>query len=280
MVREAVVIGFAMLVIGLGAAACKQSATRLGCETCQSTSHVVRLQRIPAESRTERKSFDHPFDLPAADWARILQAIAVQREQSVLIVWTVKGASEPAFRQEQITYLSRALSQTLAEARPDEQAVFALSEPRSAELEDITTGAWFHADGLLWLVLPNFRVVVSMPTIRDALWREPLIVRPGAAFDFVAGKYESVFPESRGLPNLVRAVSPTLRIAYRGLLGAVRSESAVGPPGTGPRPSAPERMDDEASIDDRLRRLKRLHDEHVLSDEEYLDKKRELLKRF
>ena len=135
----------------------------------------------------------------------------------------------------------------------------------------------------LHIVLANFRKAVGMPGTRRLLWERPLRPDAGPAYDFVASDHQTVVRDPDAGFNPLASAPAELSIAYQPLLlrepasGAVTQETlAVHPspaPSSGNDPSP-------TSIENRLRVLKRLHTERLITDEDYQAKKQQLLERF
>ncbi len=242
----------------------------------------VRLDARADDPRREGAArFAHPVVLSPAEWARILAGIRIQRRQdSVLFTRALEPPTE-AFAPDEIVYLSRALSETFAKARPDERVVFAMSKVLPSGLNEITTGGWFAEGARLHLLLANYRHSVTRTTVRERLWNEPLRAIAAPFYDVVQGQYQSVVRGAGLLSALASGAGPEIVIEYRALLGApppaVRQpatavEKAIPAPDAGRLPAA--------AAEERLRALKRLREEGLITDEEYREKKKEILGNF
>lgn len=242
----------------------------------------VRLDARADDPRREGAArFAHPIVLSPAEWARILAGIRIQRRQdSVLFTRALEPPTE-AFAPDEIVYLSRALSETFAKARPDERVVFAMSKVLPSGLNEITTGGWFAEGARLHLLLANYRHSVTRTTVRERLWNEPLRAIAAPFYDVVQGEYQSVVKGAGLLSVLSSGSGPEIVIAYRALLGApppairqpaMAVEKVIPAPEAGRLPAA--------AAEERLRALKRLRDQGLITDEEYREKKKEVLGNF
>ena len=269
------------------------SALLLLCQACQGPERsarpaheeqerFVRLDARADDPRPEGAArFAHPVLLSSAEWARILAGIRIQpRKDSVLFTRALEPPTE-AFAPDEIVYLGRALSETFARARPDEWVVFGMSRVLPSGLNEITTGGWFAEGTRLHLLLANYRHSVTRTAVRERLWKEPLRAVAAPFYDVVQDERYTVV-KGRGLFFALSSGSgPEIVIEYLSLPGA--------PPAAGRQPaSAVEKVlpAQEAgrlpatAVEDRLRTLKRLREQGLITDEEYREKKKEVLGSF
>lgn len=282
--------------------------------------------------------FNHPLELSEREWTRILENVWVRYEPGALALASPKEPSKPAFTQDEIAFLAKRLGRAFRIARPDEWVVFGLRGQRSPELTEITTGGWYVEGDRLNLWLANYRHVVSMASIRQQLWDDPLHSMGDRYYSFAAGDSQTAVLVGGGFLGDVRGTAvPQLIIDYKNFLpppavakpppaaaspappAVVRpapAASAPAPPVAAPmppaiapappasarpappavipapsvvtpapRPDAPQpasppeqgRSSDTAN---KLRELKQLRDEGVITEEEYRTKKRQLLERY
>jgi hypothetical protein len=139
-----------------------------------------------------------------------------------------------------------------------------------------TTGGWFVEGLSLHLVLANYRKVFTMPSTRQLLWERPLRSDAGPAYDLVAGSHQTIVRDSSVVSGLFSSSPSELMISYQAaLLGepveaSAPKGSSTPPPGITSTPM---------SIEDRLRALQRLHDQGLITEEEYRAKKQQILER-
>jgi hypothetical protein len=221
--------------------------------------------------------------LSAEDWKVILKSIHVQRQDQGILLFTSKGPVEPAFTDDEVEYLGATLSRVFGQANSHERVVFALTRHQSANLTEITSGSWFVTGPSLHLILANYRYAVTMPTVREILWQDPMWTKAGPFYDLVPGDHQMVAAEEGSVPKLFSLTLPVLSIAYKPLLlgeppGSPAVPNAVAGSEVSPRPgnASPPR----ASLEERLQILKRLRDQGLITDEEYRTKKQQLLDRF
>jgi putative oligomerization/nucleic acid binding protein len=254
---------------------------RIACGTCEDQDHIIRLQ--PAPHRDGQPAFTHPFLLSPEDWKVILKSIHVQRQNQVFFIFTTKGAVEPAFTDDEIEYLSATLSRVFGQARPDERVVFALSRHQSADVTEVTSGGWFVTGPSLHFVLANYRYAVTMPTVRELYWQDPMWTEAGPFYDLVPGEHRTVVDEDGSPRRLVTSALPSLSIEYKQLLlaeseSSSNSHKSQTPGQLSPAPS--QTSHPSLSLEERLQMLKRLRDQGLITEEEYRTKRKQLIDQF
>ena len=202
----------------------------------------IRIEgRYGDEHRVGPTRFEHPLILTTEEWERILSNIQVQSRKDTLIATTAKNPAEPALSPDQLVYLSQGLQKAFSRAHPDEFVVFGFSQTRSPQLTEITTGGWFVEGQRLHLILANYRHSVSMKTIRDELWRDPLHSNSSPSYQIVPGPNQTLGRE-KGLAGFLSTDAPDLLIDYKALLemkpSAPAALSPVGSPIAVPAPAA------------------------------------------
>lgn len=258
-------IGLMLLWSSAGLAA--SDRTRIACGMCEEPDRFVRYQTNTTEKLTEGATiFSHPVTLSPEDWARLLYRIHVQSQLDTVLFGQTKGPVVAAFTDEQIQFLSPALSRAFASARPDEMIVFGLAAPRTTELTEITTGGWFVAGDVLHLILANYRTAVGLPGVRTLLWDDPLKTQPGLRYDLVPGDDQAPVPHKASLNPFGAPPPSQIAIQYRSIIQTDRASSI---PLASP----------DSLLEERLARLKRLREEGLITEEDYIAKKKELLDR-
>ena len=268
-----------MLMMAVLAVACSLGAvpaSRVVCGMCEEPDRFVRLQVATKDRHAEStQPFSHPFRWSAEQWKPILRSIHVQkRGQGAFFFPGPNGPTLPAFAPAEVDYLSETLTRAFAQAQPSEVVVFGLTSPKTQEITEITTGAWFVKDTQLYLILGNYREAFTMSNIRELLWQDPLHMIAGALYEFVPGPYQSLPREDNGLGTFLIPEAPQLAITYQQLsLGA--------PPVDGghEKGSLPFAYPD-SSLEGKLQRLKQIRDDGLITDDEYAAKKKALLDGF
>jgi hypothetical protein len=252
--------------------------TRVVCDQCEEPDRFVRLQDASeVRGSADSRQFTHPFVLSPEEWSALLTELHVQRRAEGFLFRDPPGPVLPAFTPEEVGYLSTALSQAFAQVQASEMVAFGMSRPNSYGMGELTTGGWFVEGLSLHLVLANYRKVVTMPSTRQLLWERPLRQDAGPDYDLVAGSHQTIVRDSSVVSSLFSSSPSELMISYQAaLLGEPVEASAPKESSTPP----PEITSTPMSIEDRLRALQRLHDQGLITDEEYRAKKQQLLDRF
>ena len=268
-----------MLMMAVLAVACSLGAvpaSRVVCGMCEEADRFVRLQVSTRDRHAESDQlFSHPFHWSAEQWKPILRSIHVQkRGQGVFFFPSPNGPALSAFTSAEVDYLSETLTRAFAQAQPSEVVVFGLTSPKTQEITEITTGAWFVKDTQLHLILGNYREAFTMSNIRELLWQDPLHMIAGALYEFVPGPYQSLTREDNGLGTFLIPEAPQLALTYQQLsLGAP-------PVDGGHEKGSPPSAYPDSSLEGKLQRLKQIRDDGLITDDEFAAKKKALLDGF
>jgi hypothetical protein len=251
-------------------------ASRVVCGMCEEAGRFVRLQ-MPTKDRSVEgvQPFSHPFRWSAEQWKPLLRSIHVQkRGQGMFFSPAPNGPTLQAFTPAEVDYLSETLARAFAQAQPSEVVVFGLTSPKTQEMTEITTGAWFVKDTQLHLVFGNYREAVTMSTVRDLLWQDPLHMIAGALYEFVPGPHQSLTREEDWIGTFLIPEAPQLALTYQQL--SLGTYPVKGGHMTGSPPSAYP----DSSLEGKLQRLKQIHEDGLITDDEYAAKKKTLLDGF
>jgi len=271
------------------------SAITLGflCQFCAQPSPVVskspqeeppRFVRVEARYGAANPSgltrFNHPLELSEKEWTRLLESVWVRHDPGFFTFASQDEAPIPAFTVDDITFLSKWLGKAFTRAHPDEWVVFGLSQARSADITEVTTGGWFVEGERLHLMLANYRYAVTMSSVRKRLWDDPLQSLGSRSYTFAAGDYQSATLVGGGFVGDLRGTSILqLAIDYKGLLKPPSAAKPVQKSDT-PQPAVSPEQGGGSDSAQKLRELKQLRDEGVITEEEYRTKKKQLLDRF
>jgi hypothetical protein len=221
--------------------------------------------------------FTHPLVLSPEEWTVLLGTLRIQRQAEGLLFRDPPGPVLPAWTPEDISYLSVALSEAFAQAQPHEMVVFGLSHLNAYQMTEVTTGGWFVDGPSVHVVLANYRQVVTMPGTRWLLWEHPLRPDAGPRYDLIPGDHQTMVRDSSGISSLFSSPPSELVMAYPAIL---LSESGEEPPRKESPAPIVERGSFSTSLESRFRLLKQLHEQGLISEEEYRTKKQHLLDRF
>lgn len=257
---------------------------RPACGTCDGDDRFVRLQISDGSlDRDIGKGFTHPFKLSREEWTRLLGNIHVRRLRQGLFSSSPEGSPVPAFDVDEVAYLAGALNKALAEARQNEWAIFGLSRTQSPEVMEITTGGWYVQGRYVHLVLANYRYAVTMPGVRERLWKEPLYTAGVFSYELVPEDFRTVTERDDRRSGVFSAEVPDLAIEYTPLL--VAGPAPVSSPQTSGDAKGRSITQDlktvpTVSVEERLRTLKRLKEQALITEEEYREKRKQVLDQF
>ncbi len=228
------------------------------------------MEEQAASGRSRR--FDHPLSLETKQWETVLRSVKVRGIHRPLLGPSYHGATEAAFTDEEVLYLGAALQRAFQEATAQQRVVFVLARTSDAGLSQLTSGAWFVEQGRIHLQLANYRVTVTMPSIRKQIWNDPLFAQAGAFYEPVPGDHQEMVQAAEGEGNPFRPESAELAIEYGTLTGHGSQPASMPSAGTAPSTPSP-------SLEDRLGQLKRLYEQGLITEEDYRTKKQQLLDR-
>jgi hypothetical protein len=237
---------------------------------------LVRLDSSMFQEEVSGAPAGHIPELTAADLAEILRSVRIQPEISFLSYWVLRNEPLPelAFHNDDAALLAPHLQAALARARPTETAVFFLRKTRADNIPLVTTGGLLiHGDQLVVLLANARRPTTTqrkLETARDA----PLHPLGEVDFHFVPGPYQTTLAK-KDLPQSIAMTSaPALSVDYRA------SPAGILQPGRGSSPSQTEPEFPAALIEEKLHRLKTWREQGLITDDEYLHKRQEILQRF
>jgi Short C-terminal domain len=167
----------------------------------------------------------------------------------------------------------KSTSIAFAQAQPTEWVVFGLSRPGPSEVAEIATGGWFMEGTHLHLFLANYRYAVTAPNIRELAWENPLSSQVNS-YELVPGDHQTLIQTKED--GLRRLTGSEISIAYQALLLA---EPLSTPSLSGGSSSSllPQSQSEHLTLEERLKTLKRLRDQGLITEEEYRSKRSRLL---
>lgn len=240
------------------------------CVSCDDQ-RLVRIVPVTKDSALEPgQRLQQPLDLTQTEWEAAVRSVMVRRIHRPMLGPAYQGAAEPAFSEEEVRYLGASLRRAFQQATAQEQVLFALARPSEAGVEQVTSGAWFVEADRIHLRLANCWVAVTMPSIRKQIWIDPLFAQAGTFYELVPGERQKLVAGSRESRNPFRTELVELTIEYPAL------SAPSSPPASSTRPEQPS---DSRSLEEQLGLLKRLHEQELITEEEYQAKKRQLLDR-
>lgn len=237
---------------------------------------LVRLDSALFQEEVSSAPAGHIPKLTAADLTEILRSVRIQPEISFLSYWVLRKEpqSEPAFPNDAANLLTPHLQIALGKAQPNETAVFFLRRTREDGIPLVTTGGLLiHGNQLVVLLANAGRPATTqrkIETARDA----PLHPLGEVDFHFAPGPYQAT-PAKKDLPPSFAITSAqTLSVDYRAwLVGLLQPNRDSSPSQTNMEIPA-------ATIEEKLHRLKTWREQRLITEDEYQQKRQEVLKHF
>jgi hypothetical protein len=218
--------------------------------------------------------FSHPVSLSEADWARILKTTFVQPQQR-LFIETKEVGPTPLFSESDLQYLVKYVTLAFTKAHPGEWVVFYLSDPQGTEMPEITSGGLFIEDSKLHFVLANYRQRVTMPFIQQEIWHNPLKPAGETFYNIVQQPHQTLRTERRwDLTQSFLVTVPELEIDYTALLILPPDNQEQGTPAQSKGTLS---QGEETQLVDKLRMLRQLHEEGLITEKEYRQKRQKLM---
>lgn len=249
---------------------------------CTSTSHLQRIaheadelllvldQREISANPAFEAPYDHPAEIAPADLEKILTSIQVKPDEGMLMSFFSEKKRTRLFNSKTVSQTASELSKALALANPLEKVDFYQMSPLDEENVSVTSGFLLVKGGQLHLRIDRYNV----PLLKG---RHPsragLGLKPSEE-----GKYAFALAEGKQMTHRT----------YKNVFGLPASEAhwlvidyadfpdQVLEPGTAPVSTEVAPL----TLEERLRTLKHLRDEGLITEEDYTEKKKTLLKDF
>ena len=205
----------------------------------------VRLVFPSGSIKARGRAFGHPIQRTESDWSGIVSRLQI-KPRSGFPLFARNADPEPAFRSSEVAYLAARLAVLFQDAGQHEWVAFCLQSSHDTGATEVTTGAFFVDEGDLHLLLVNYRLLVTIPQLLHDLKRRPLNATGAFAYDIVANRTWTVLQESHwdfSKPPLARVVEVVLQEGNRPMEAGLLEEN--------------------------LRKLKRLREQNLITEEDY-----------
>jgi hypothetical protein len=116
---------------------------------------------------------------------------------------------------------------------------------------------------------------VTAPNIRELVWENPLSIQVNV-YELVPSDYQTVIHDTEA--GLLRATGSEISIAYQPLLRGEPLSTSTLPDDSGSS-LFPQSQSERLSMEERLKILKRLRDQGLITEEEYRSQRSRLLER-
>ena len=267
---------FLSILLAMGCASLSNTRSR---PVLDDNDNSVRLEsRVDDFQMAIPLGFEHPVTLEEEDLFRILQSIRIVDPPSFLskLILRARPTSETAFIEKEARFLAKPMAEALRMATPNERVIFFLKHKRSAFKGSISSGIAFIKDKRLHLILARYRMGNQPGRPDIPVGGDPFPGRNDQSFYIVPGRFQKLLAETRA-PGGGENLFPKrwIAIEYATLLSAP-PESLEPEPSSGEMAQALPKL----TIEEKLETLKRLEEKGLITEEEYSEKKQELLKSF
>jgi len=261
---------------------------RISTVVYEEKNHAVRLEtRLGQDKKPIEYDYQHPATLTQKDLEKLLSSIYIKRPKTLLglLIPTLGSKDrEPAFSPDEIQFLSQHFPEALAVAKPNQRITFLLQRPRGMWRREITSGAIFIQGNHLNFVLANDRAMLDQEKMAVSDEDNPLYVYEQGAFEILPGEHQELVKADRKMLDQGGPLPATwLAMDYQKMLSsepAAESQATSGSPfQTSPQTPSSE-PNSALPLEEKLRVLKRLQEQGLISEEEYQAKKKELLETF
>ena len=252
----------------------------LGCATTNTLSrpiledgyNTVRLEAwLDASRQAFPLGFEHPAAIRAEELTRLLQSIQVVEPPGLLstLILKAKPTAEPAFTAKEAEFLAKPLAAALGTARPDERVVFFLHHQKSLYKGTTSSGVVFVKDKRLHLILGRYQMGNQPGRPDIPTGGNPFPESNDQNFYIAPGVFQTLVEESKA-PGGREAVAQQrwVSIDYASLLNPPAQTAE-------PTPVAP-----PLTLEEKLKTLNKLKEDGLITEEEYKEKRKELLKAF
>ncbi len=226
----------------------------------------VYLQRtISKDEQPVDAGYQHPVSLSPEEIHRLLQSIHIRYEVGILqrILSGSYKETQTAFSEEEITHMEAGISKALASAIPADQINFRLKHPRGIFTPSITTGVIYMKDDRFVVMLGNYQYIpLPDKNVGYGQFSDPLDTQGVQTVTIVPGPFQELYKSERS-----KLKNRWLLIDYKALLSSSLEQQTKTP-------------ETPAGLEEKLNTLKRLRDQGLITEEDYQEKKKELLKEF
>lgn len=265
------------------------SILAIGCASVRTVTRPVfndRYTIVSLESHLDQHrkpismGFDHPAEFTDEEMARILGSVQVVVPPGLLskLIFKTQPEPEPAFTPKEAEAFGKPMAKAFREATPDERIVFFFHHQRTVYKGTTTTGVAFIKDKHLNFLLGRYYMGNQPGSPDIPVSGSPFPNTNEQNFYLVASPYETI-GDGKTAPGGGEVVYPKrwLIIDYATLLNP--------PPPTAETPAEPEEIKPKASappstLEEKLKILNKLKEDGLITEEDFEQKKKELLEAF
>ncbi len=247
----------------------------VSCQSGPSTTRYIvnrpdQMVGMEVTYRDGAPEYSHPAVLTTELISHALQHIEVQPSSLLDQITGASSTRHEAFPEKQRQDLAQHISHALQQATPLETITFYWTTPRGNGIWEITSGGMYLRENDLHLILPNYRQTVPSKNPPQTSRNQPL-----AQLGDPLHSLKALPPAQQHTYDLATELwspqTPHFIIALNELPNV--------PPTSGNQQAetSMQLLNSEQSIKQRLKRLEKLHQEGLLLDNEYQDKRQEIL---
>jgi len=248
------------------------------CSTGPVVSKVVyedatRMVRVDVTYRTGKEEHRHPAIVSVQELNHALQSVTIETSSILPITFRNGGLNGKAFERKERKFLATHAVQALSRATPLEEVMFFWVHTRANEIREVTSGSLYIENDDLQLVLANLKYTTTRQVDVDRAKRDPLEVLGQPLYSLKPGPGNRIARESFW-DTWFSQPRQHLVIPLKNLPSqSATAEEKIRLPSNAPQESP-------ASLRKKLTELQELRDDGLITDEEYLNKRRELLEQF
>lgn len=239
---------------------------------------IVRLDSPLYKARGHAATNSHPIVFTVQDLQAILQAMKIQKEVSFLNYYVFRHDATPkaVFPSEVAGLLAPHISAALSKAQPEEIVVFVMSRSRKDGIPLITSGGLFVRGDQLMVVLAHVETPMTSERKREQVQANPLTPVNNPDFHFVVGPSQTILtPTDASELRPGSSSAPTVSIHYKALLAHSPDQVLPLKPDSDSLP-----LSSSATVEEKLRQLRSWHQQGLISEQEYREKRAEILASF
>lgn len=249
-----------------------------GCASPSSLSRAVveepnQLVRLEVTYRDGGQEHSHPAKVTPETLVRVLQSVTVT-PHSFLFPNVKNEEGDAAFSGEPLRFFAQHVSRALSQATPLEEILFYWSEKRDHSIQEITSGSCYIQDQSLHLVFANYRQAISGKLQADQARVNPRRILGGPLYRLQPGARGQIQPTSQW-EHFLETSPQHLVLAYQEVENSTPSSM---PHSTLQTPSSDATT--PSNVQEKLETLQLLRQKGLISEEEYHEKRKQILERF
>ena len=226
--------------------------------------YLVRLDRGDGSVR-----YDHPAEIDLETLKTALASVVARHEVSLLnrLLTQQKEVRGSAFTAEEVALLADRMKAAFLKATPQEQVAFFLTSRKNSMATQITSGVAFVKGGEIHLILANDQTSISSEQHPYLPRENPLYVYEPGSFQLLPQTHQRSVSDAAGrsLQGVAIDLAAPPAPARSEPMTSNAQEKAPAPSGASP-------------LEAQFRLLKKLREENLITEEEYKEKKSELLR--